>query len=74
MDCSGGPVIKKPPTNAGDRGAIPGLGRFHMPTCYSATKPMHNYCTESTPRRTSAPQQRGHPNDPPHTATKSSPC
>ena len=25
-DCSGGPVVKNPPFNAGDAGSIPGLG------------------------------------------------
>ena len=64
MDCPGGPVIKKPPANAGDRSSIPGLGRFHM-TCYSATKPKHNYCTEPTPPRTRALQQRGLRDDKP---------
>ena len=27
---SGGSVVKNPPTNAGDRGLIPGLGRSYM--------------------------------------------
>ena len=27
---SGGPVVKNPPANAGDKGSISGLGRFHM--------------------------------------------
>ena len=26
-----GPVVKKPPVNAGDRGSISGSGRFHGP-------------------------------------------
>ena len=26
----GGPVVKKPPANAGDKGSIPDSGRFHM--------------------------------------------
>ena len=26
----GGPVVKNPPSNAGDMGSIPGLGRSHM--------------------------------------------
>ena len=29
-DFPGGPVLKNPPANVGDRGSIPGLGRFHM--------------------------------------------
>ena len=29
-DFPGGPVVKNVPVNAGDRGLIPGLGRFHM--------------------------------------------
>ena len=28
MDSPGGPVVKNPPTNAGDTGLIPGPGRF----------------------------------------------
>ena len=30
QDFLGGPVVKKPPANAGDMSSIPGLGRFHM--------------------------------------------
>ena len=30
-DFPGGPVVKSLPTNAGDMGSIPGLGRSHMP-------------------------------------------
>ena len=30
-DFPGGPVVNNPPTNAGDTGLNPGLGRFHMP-------------------------------------------
>ena len=26
----GGPVVKNPPVNTGDRGSIPGQGRSHM--------------------------------------------
>ena len=26
----GSPVVKNPPANAGDRGSLPGPGRFHM--------------------------------------------
>ena len=29
-DFPGGPVVGKPPANAGDTGSIPGPGRFHM--------------------------------------------
>ena len=29
-DFLGGPMVKIPPANAGDRRSIPGLGRFHM--------------------------------------------
>ena len=43
-------------------------------TCYSAAKPKHNYCTEPTPSRTRALQQRGVRNDKPAHQTKSSPC
>ena len=31
MDFLGGIVDKNPPANAGDKGLIPGLGRFHVP-------------------------------------------
>ena len=30
-DSPGDPVVKNPPANAGDRGSIPGSGRFHIP-------------------------------------------
>ena len=30
QDLPGNPVVKNPPTNAGDMGSIPGLGRFHI--------------------------------------------
>ena len=30
-DFPGGPVVRSLPSNAGDMGLIPGLGRFHMP-------------------------------------------
>ena len=30
-DFPGGAVVKNPPTNAGDTGSSPGLGRSHMP-------------------------------------------
>ena len=30
-DFPGGPVVKNPPVNTGDKGSIPGLGRSHMP-------------------------------------------
>ena len=26
----GGLVVENPPVNAGDRGSVPGLGRFHI--------------------------------------------
>ena len=31
QDFPGGPVVKNPPANAGDKGSNLGLGRFHMP-------------------------------------------
>ena len=31
VDFPGGPVVKNPPANAGDRALVPGSGRFHMP-------------------------------------------
>ena len=34
----GGPVVKNPPSNAGDMGSIPGLGRSYMPTVREAHK------------------------------------
>ena len=30
-DFPGGPVVKNPPSNAGDAGSSPGPGRSHMP-------------------------------------------
>ena len=30
-DFPGGPVVKNPPANAGNKGLIPGPGRFRMP-------------------------------------------
>ena len=37
-------VVKNPPTNAGDMGSIPGLGRSHMLWSNLATKPVcHSY-------------------------------
>ena len=30
QDVPGGRVVKNPPANAGDRGPIPDLGRFHV--------------------------------------------
>ena len=36
----GGPVVKNPPSNAGDVGSIPGRGT-KIPTCLGATKPEH---------------------------------
>ena len=30
-DFPGSAVNENPPTNAGDMGSIPGLGKFHMP-------------------------------------------
>ena len=30
-DFLGGPVVKNPPANGGDRGSSPGPGRSHMP-------------------------------------------
>ena len=30
-DLPGGPMVKNPPTSAGDLGSIPGLGRPHVP-------------------------------------------
>ena len=31
QDFPGGPEVRDPPANAGDRGSIPGPGRFLMP-------------------------------------------
>ena len=41
--CSGGPVDKNPPANAGDMGSIPGLG-IKIPQCCRVTKAVHHYC------------------------------
>ena len=35
-------MVKNPPTNAGDIGLIPGLGRFHMPWSNQAYVPQLN--------------------------------
>ena len=41
MDFPSGPVLKNPPTTAGNKGLIPGQGRSHLP---GTTKPLsHNY-------------------------------
>ena len=37
-DFPGGPMVKNPPSNAGDAGSIPGRGT-KTPTCRGATKP-----------------------------------
>ena len=37
LDFPGGPVVEKPPANAGDVGSIPGLGRSHLPRGKQAT-------------------------------------
>jgi len=43
-DFHGGTVHKNLPTNAGNTGSIPGLGRFHVPwsisPCATTTEPM----------------------------------
>ena len=31
LELPSGPVVRSPPTNAGDTGLIPGLGKFHVP-------------------------------------------
>ena len=42
-DCSGGPVDKNLPANAGDMGSIPGPG-IKIPQCCRVTKAMpHHY-------------------------------
>ena len=41
LDFLGGPVVKNLPANAGDKGSIPGPGRFRM--CGSAKPGRHNY-------------------------------
>ena len=38
-DCSGGPVDKNPPANAGDVGSIPGPGRSYVPRSNQAPDP-----------------------------------
>ena len=30
LDILGGPLVKNTPVSAGDKGSIPGMGRFHM--------------------------------------------
>jgi len=41
-DCSGGPVDKNPPANAGDMGSIPGPG-IKIPQCCRVTKAVHHH-------------------------------
>ena len=64
----GGPLVKKAPANAGDKGSIPSLGRFHMPQ----RKPLccnHRACaldpgsttTKAVHPRACAPQQEKSP-------------
>ena len=39
QDLPGGPVVKNPPSNAGDAGSLPGRGT-KIPTGQGATKPV----------------------------------
>ena len=39
-DFPGGPVVKIPPSNAGDTGSVPGWG-IKIPHALGATKPIH---------------------------------
>ena len=45
MGLPGGPVVKNVPTNAGDTGSIPGLGRFHMPWAAKAVHQLLSPCS-----------------------------
>ena len=72
-DFPGGAVVKNLPTNAGDTGLIPGLGRSHMPRSNQARAPqllslcstarvpqllsLHATTTEARAPRTHALQQ-----------------
>ena len=44
----GGPVVKSLPTNAGDTGLIPDLGRSHMPAHHNWRKPK---CSGEDPKQ-----------------------
>ena len=47
-DFPGGPVVKNPPTNAGDMGLIPGPERSHMPwVMYTHEPQLLNLCSEA---------------------------
>ena len=46
LDVPGGPVVKNPPTDAGNAGLMPDPGRFHIPSeqlspCAVTTEPAH---------------------------------
>ena len=65
QDLPGGPEVRNPPANAGDRGSIPGPGRFYMPQGDRAHLPrlLKPTCLEPMPRN----------KKPPLTATRESP-
>ena len=64
-DFPGGAVVKNPPTNAGDMGLSPGLGRSHMPWSNESHAPqLLSLCattTEVHAPRAHALQQREAP-------------
>ena len=66
-DFPGGPMVKNPPTNAGETGLIPGLGRSHMLQHNEAPMPQllspHSATTEapcSATKETTARKSRPH--------------
>ena len=80
---SDGPVVKNPPANAGDKGSISGLGRFHMSwdNWTHVSQPLSTYSRVWEPQllkptrpRACALQQENHHMRSLHTATKSNPC
>ena len=48
-DFPGGPVVKNLPCNAGDKGSIPGLGRYHMPWSNKAQVPRAHALQQEKP-------------------------
>ena len=58
-DFPGGPVVKNPPTNAGDMGLIPGLQRFHVPRGNEAHTPqLLSLCPRARGLQQAKPLQR----------------
>ena len=48
LDFAGSPLVKTPPANAGNKGLIPGSGRFHMPWGnYTCVMQLLNLCSRA---------------------------